>query len=79
MRQMSDAEAKWNLSHLYGVVDQEYKKSLDKSFKAFDTLDKIRDIVVNAEDTIKGTYGAVIVEGYADVFDKIREVLTDEY
>ena len=78
MKQMIYSEVVWNLNHLYGVVDQEYKKSLDEAFKALKTMEQIKDIVANADAMIMETYGAVIVEGYADMFSKIRETLISQ-
>lgn len=79
MSKMSVAEAKLNLTHLYGVVDQGYKKSLDIALAAIDTLDRIQGVVDNADETIKASYGVVIVEGYADIYTAIKEILDNEY
>ena len=39
-------------------------------------LKKYREILDNAENTIKDTYGSVIIEGWADVVDQMKEVYT---
>ena len=39
-------------------------------------LKKYREILDNAEKTIKDTYGCVIIEGWADVVDQMKEVYT---
>ena len=67
MRKMTDSEAKWNLNHLYGIVDQEYKKSLDVALSAFDSLEKIRTIV---------EYGSVTGVD-PDVIFAIKTILND--
>ena len=33
-----------------------------------------REIIDTAEEKIKDIYGAVIVEGYADIFDQLKEI-----
>lgn len=37
-------------------------------------LKTYRDTIANAELIIKSIYGSVIVEGYADVFDRMKEI-----
>ena len=37
-------------------------------------LKMYRNIIDTAEDKIKDVYGAVIVEGYADIFDQLKEI-----
>ena len=37
-------------------------------------LKMYRNIFDTAEDKIKDVYGAVIVEGYADIFDQLKEI-----
>lgn len=37
-------------------------------------LKMYREIIDTAEEKIKDTYGAVIVEGYADIFDQLKEI-----
>lgn len=37
-------------------------------------LQAYRDIIDTADERINNTYGVVIVEGYADVFDNLKEV-----
>lgn len=37
-------------------------------------LKAYRDIIDTADERINNTYGAVIVEGYADVFNNLKEV-----
>ena len=37
-------------------------------------LKAYRSIIDTAEEKIKDTYGAVIVEGYADIFDQLKEI-----
>ena len=37
-------------------------------------LKMYRNIIDTAEDKIKDVYGAVIVEGYADIFNQLKEI-----
>ena len=37
-------------------------------------LKMYREIIDTAEEKIKDIYGAVIVEGYADIFDQLKEI-----
>lgn len=37
-------------------------------------LKAYRNIIDTAEEKIKDIYGAVIVEGYADIFDQLKEI-----
>ena len=47
----------------------------DELWQVYDKYKKIKHIVINADDYIKNTYSAVIIEGYKDVFDLIKEVI----
>ena len=40
-------------------------------------LKAYREILANAEKTIASTYGCVIIEGYADVIEQMKEVFEE--
>lgn len=45
--------------------------------KAIDALNTIIGIVDDSENFIKDLYGAVIIEGYADVVDVIKMIISE--
>lgn len=42
-------------------------------------LKMYRNIIDTAEEKIKDTYGEVIIEGYADIFDHLKEIRSNSY
>lgn len=50
------------------ILELEEKNNIRTELKMY------REIIDTAEEKIKDIYGAVIVEGYADIFDQLKEI-----
>ena len=50
------------------ILELEEKNNIKTELKMY------REIIDTAEEKIKDTYGAVIIEGYADIFDQLKEI-----
>lgn len=55
------------------IIDSE-ENDLYQTAKWLRELKAYRSIIDTAEEKIKDTYGAVIIEGYADIFDQLKEI-----
>lgn len=66
IRDASDAEVR------YGDLEHHYDDVINR-IKAFDVAIKVLDILENADNIIKSKYGCIIIEGYADVVDQMKE------
>ena len=55
------------------IIDSE-ENDLYQTAEWLRELKAYRSIIDTAEEKIKDTYGAVIVEGYADIFDQLKEI-----
>jgi len=60
------------------IDKSEFEQALDFVIKAIKALNTIISIVDDSENLISDRYGAIILEGYADVVDEIKKVI-DEY
>ena len=62
-------------------ADKERNNNLPETFEWellwLKELKAYRNIIDTAEEKIKDIYGAVIVEGYADIFDQLKEIRRD--
>lgn len=58
----NDKDIKYSVVDYLGIV------------KWLTELKMYRNIIDTAEEKIKDIYGAVIVEGYADIFDQLKEI-----
>lgn len=58
------------------IIDSE-ENDLYQTAEWLRELKAYRNIIDTAEEKIKDTYGVVIVEGYADIFDQLKEIRRD--
>lgn len=66
LKDASDAEVR------YGDIEHHYDDIINR-VKAFDVAIKVLGILENADNIIESEYGCVIIEGYADVVDQMKE------
>lgn len=49
----------------------------EELWEAYHKYKKIKNIVKHADDYIEEIYSCVIIEGYKDIFDLIKEVIEE--
>lgn len=73
---MTDAETIERLEEMqatFGFVTGGMKsETLDNAIEAVKLQSKIRHIIDTAQDRIMQLYGALIIEGYADIYEDIK-------
>lgn len=67
---MTNEEVINRLNKLRSIHNGSYAKDIDMAIK-------VLDILANADEIIKSRYGWIIVEGYADVIDQMKEVFEE--